>query len=126
MVRKRLIIYAAIPIVMLLIAAISGFSQENMQFLDDSAFAVKMRPPALFPHDAHNEKANIITCDTCHHLYENGKKVEGVSSEDRQCSECHHKDGDPMQLASAYHNRCKGCHIEKKAGPVLCGECHKK
>ncbi len=106
-------------------AAVSAFSQEDMRYLDDTAFASKMRPPAYFPHDAHNEKAKIFDCDTCHHLYENGKKAAG-SSEDRKCSECHHKDGDSMQLASAYHNRCKGCHIEKKAGPVLCGECHQK
>ena len=119
--KKKIILLIAV----MLIAAISGFSQEDIQFLDDSAFKTKMRSPAVFPHDAHNEKAKIDACETCHHLYENGKKVEG-SSEDRKCSECHHKDGDPMQLASAYHNRCKGCHIEKKAGPVLCGECHKK
>jgi hypothetical protein len=24
----------------------------------------------------------------------------------------------------AYHDLCKGCHLEYKTGPVMCGECH--
>jgi hypothetical protein len=24
----------------------------------------------------------------------------------------------------AFHLNCKGCHQERKKGPVMCGECH--
>jgi len=120
--KKQIILL--IPLIML-IAAVSGFSQENMTQLYDSAFKSHLRPPAAFQHDRHNDQAKIFDCGVCHHLYEKGKKVEGATSEDRKCSECHYKDDD-MSLASAYHNRCKGCHSEKKAGPILCGECHRK
>jgi hypothetical protein len=27
-------------------------------------------------------------------------------------------------LMKAYHMNCKGCHLEKGKGPILCGECH--
>jgi hypothetical protein len=120
--KKKIIL---LIVLILPIAAISGFSQENMTQLYDSAFKSHLRPPAVFQHDRHNDQAKIFDCGVCHHVYDKGHKVEGATSEDRKCAECHYKEDD-MSLASAYHNRCKGCHIEKKAGPILCGECHQK
>ncbi len=107
-------------------ATITGYTQEDVKTVNDSAFKEKMRPPVRFEHDTHNENALIEDCSVCHHVYEDGKKVEGESSEDRKCSECHIKDNptDTMPLVRVYHLRCKGCHIEKKAGPIMCGECH--
>jgi hypothetical protein len=29
-------------------------------------------------------------------------------------------------LRKAFHFNCKGCHQNKKQGPVMCGECHVK
>ena len=111
--------------------AISGFSQEDVNSVDDSGFDPRelMRPAAVFPHEAHNEKAEIEECNVCHHRYdENGQQLEGESSEDMECSECHLKEGDTdtLPLVRTYHLRCKGCHEESKAGPVMCGECHVK
>jgi hypothetical protein len=112
---------------MALFFALSGFAQENMTRVEDSALKHPMRPLALFAHDAHNEKAGIEECAVCHHVYKNGKKVEGSSSEGVACSECHMgRKGDIMPLVRAYHARCKGCHEEKKVGPVMCAECHQK
>lgn len=107
--------------------AFAGFAQEDMKVVNDSAFKTHMRPPVAFLHDKHNEKAGIEECQTCHHVYKDGKKVAGSSSEDKQCSECHTiKNGDTMSLADAFHRQCKGCHAEKKAGPVMCAECHRQ
>ena len=61
--------------------------------VDDWGFAKKQRPPAVFRHDAHNETAQIEACNECHHLYENGEKLEDESSEDQSCSECHDENG---------------------------------
>jgi hypothetical protein len=26
----------------------------------------------------------------------------------------------------AFHMNCKGCHIDRKEGPITCGECHER
>ncbi len=115
-----------------LAASLVGFSaycQEDISFVGDSAFTERMRPSVPFLHDDHNEMANIEDCNECHHVWEDGKKLEWDSSEDKECSECHlsQESGDSdMDLIKAYHNMCKECHIGQKAGPVQCSECHIK
>jgi hypothetical protein len=45
-----------------------------------------------------------------------------------ECKLCH-GEGAPAKIAidkDVAHKLCKGCHADKKAGPVKCGECHKK
>ncbi len=118
--------------ILLLIAAsffwvvFSGYSQDDVTMVDDSALQKKMRPQVPFIHDEHNEAAGIEDCITCHHVYEDGNRLEDESSEDSECSECHGpEDGKyPMDLVTAYHALCQGCHLEQQAGPILCGECH--
>ena len=109
-----------------LIFGITAFSQEDIEFVDDSAFTERMRPPVPFNHDEHNETAEIDDCAVCHHQYEDGKLVEDESTEDMECSECHASEEDsyPISLVKAYHINCKRCHEEKKSGPVMCAECH--
>ena len=109
-------------------AALSGYSQEEMTVVDNSVFDNPERTPSVFRHDEHNETAEIEECNECHHIYEDGEKVEGESSEDSRCADCHEKKGSGNQLGlrKAYHTNCKGCHLEKKKGPVMCGECHLK
>ncbi len=124
---RKLIIFIGIAILFSCFAVISGFSQEDVVKVKDSAFGVRLRPPVKFLHEEHNEKAGIDDCTECHHVWENGKKLEDESSEDRECSECHMENGKTrMDLIKAYHDNCKGCHKENKKGPVMCGECHKK
>jgi len=117
-----------------LLAAIAVFSvlpvlsQEDIQVVEDSAFENSRRPAAVFIHDDHNETAEIDECGACHHIYEDGVKLEDETSEDSECSECHMAEGntDTMPLMRTYHDRCKGCHMERQTGPVMCGECHRK
>ena len=105
---------------------VNAWSQEDMKAISSEAFIKAQRPEAVFPHDAHNEKAGIENCNECHHVYENGKRVEDESSEDRRCADCHGlEDAGPQPgLMKAFHLNCKGCHQIKKKGPVMCGECH--
>ena len=46
-----------------------------------------------------------------------------------ECKVCH-GDGAPAKITidkeAAHGKACKSCHIEKKAGPTKCGDCHKK
>lgn len=127
--KKRSITASTILTVIVLITAVfSANSQEDIKFVRDSAFKERMRPPVTFLHDKHNETAEIESCGKCHHVYQDGKLAEGETSEGTACSECHtlQSPNNPMPLTKIYHLQCKGCHIEKKAGPILCGECHAK
>ena len=105
---------------------IPAFSQEDMEMIEDEGFSKRQRPPAVFRHDEHNEKAALEDCSECHHVYEDGQKLEDESSEDQSCSECHDEkgSGDMPGLRKAFHTNCKGCHLERKKGPVMCGSCH--
>ena len=123
--RKRigLILIASMLTVLLFIPA---FSQEDMVVVDSEGFDKKQRPPAVFRHDEHNELALIEDCNECHHVYEDGEKLEDESSEDSTCAECHEEEGSGNQLGlkKAFHTNCKGCHQQNKKGPIMCGECH--
>jgi hypothetical protein len=124
---KTLAICIAIAAFALLFSVMSGFSQEDITVVEDSAFQSHMRPPAQFAHDEHNEIAGVEECNICHHVYEDGKRLEYDSSEGMECSECHILEGsNPIPLATVYHKQCRGCHLEQSAGPVMCGECHVK
>jgi len=107
---------------------VSAYSQEDMTSVDSSVFKNPQRTHSIFRHDEHNEKAGIEECNKCHHVYENGKLVEDESSEDQRCSDCHElkASGNKPALMKAYHTNCKGCHLEQKKGPIMCGECHLK
>jgi len=110
------------------IVTFSAFCQENSGFVSDPAFHGRIRPPVRFLHDDHNEAAGITDCAVCHHVYEDGKKVEGDMSAGMACSECHvsEKNDTGMDLIRIYHLQCRSCHIREKAGPVTCGQCHQK
>lgn len=111
--------------VFLLVAA---YSQEEMISVDNSVFPNPQRAASVFNHEAHNEAAEIDECNECHHVYEDGVKLEDESSEDRLCSDCHEIEvsGQQPSLMQAFHANCKGCHLSEKKGPILCGECHRK
>ena len=124
--KRTLTASIAITLVVLFLAVITASSQEYVKGVQDSGFKKLMRPTVPFAHDEHNEKAQIEECSTCHHVYEDGKLLEGESSQDSECSECHQSAGDryALSLVKAYHGRCKGCHDEKQAGPIMCADCH--
>ncbi|NJB69524.1 cytochrome c553 [Desulfobaculum xiamenense] len=123
---KRLGIFAAVAALATFLCIATAYSQDDIVQLDDPAFNGGQRPPAVFAHDLHNEKAEIDDCAACHHVYENGQRVEGQDSVGTSCSECHElkNKGSQPGLMLAYHKQCKTCHEEKGKGPVACGECH--
>ena len=105
----------------------STHAQEDMVVINSDGFEDSQRPPAVFRHEEHNEAAAIEACNECHHVYDDdGKLVEDESSEDQRCSDCHEvkASGRRLALMKAFHTNCKGCHQEKKNGPIMCGQCH--
>lgn len=109
-----------------LVLVASAYGQEYMTHVDNDVFPAPQRPKAVFPHDDHNLDAEIDLCNECHHVYEDGEKLEYESSEDLRCADCHELGavGSQPSLRKAFHDNCMGCHLERKKGPVLCGECH--
>ncbi|MEJ5358288.1 MAG: cytochrome c3 family protein [Desulfobacterales bacterium] len=124
--RRTATVLAAVALA--LFAGVGVRSQEEMREVSPDPFPRPQRPPAVFPHDAHNEKAGIEACNECHHVYENGKRLEDESSEDRRCADCHGlaDEGRRPGLRKAFHRNCQGCHLERRAGPIVCGECHRR
>jgi len=122
--KNVLFIFLAVLVATLIIAP--ALSQEDMVVINQDAFENPRRPPAVFRHDEHNETAQVEECNACHHIYEDGKLVEDESSEDQLCSDCHeiHASGNNPALMKAFHTNCKGCHLERKKGPMMCGQCH--
>lgn len=110
----------------LTVAAVAA--RAYMTTVEDNAFdGQRMRPTVSFKHDEHNEAAGIESCNTCHHFYEDGKKLEDADSIGMQCSECHYEsESDKLELIRVYHKQCKTCHLEEKSGPVQCSQCHTK
>ncbi len=127
--RKRMVtLYIGMAVLVSMFYFVPAYGQEDIVSLEDSAFTDRQRPAAVFRHDEHNEKAEIEECNVCHHVYEDGNKVEDDSSEGQGCSDCHHVEEDhpTRPLMKAYHDLCKQCHKDNDKGPVTCGECHPK
>ena len=119
--------FAVLSIVIIsFLLVLPAFSQEDMEVVDGQGFSKQQRPAAVFRHDEHNELAELEDCNECHHVYEDGKKMEDESSEDLSCSECHEENssGEQPGLRKAFHMNCKGCHFNNQKGPVMCGQCH--
>lgn len=82
------------------------------------------RAPVQFPHDLHTEavKEEGKDCTVCHRKQENDRlSPKYMRAEDLS--------GD--ELMELYHDNCIACHTEKtdagvKAGPVACGDCHRR
>ena len=125
----RLTMLAALAAVALAAAPLwlpPAMSQEDMKEILAPAFGKHTRPPAVFVHDAHNEKAKLDDCAACHHGKDaNGKQTVEETSEGEPCSECHAVNASPgTPLMRAYHQQCIGCHQTSSAGPIHCGGCH--
>lgn len=106
----------------------SLWAQEEIDLLEASGLENSQRSAVIFLHDEHNEAAQIDECNECHHVYEDGQKLEDESSEDMQCADCHEatSSGSMPGLREAFHLNCKGCHMQTKKGPVMCGQCHER
>lgn len=91
----------------------------------------KMRKSAVtFTHKKHSMDYKL-SCDSCHHVYKDGKNVWKEGDKVAKCSTCHtdpgrKKGANPPTLYNAFHDNCKDCHKEAKKGPTKCNECHPK
>jgi hypothetical protein len=125
--KRRTIPLALVALVAACFLAIPALSQQDMTTIPDTGFAAHTRLPAVFNHDVHNEKAGLDDCTVCHHGEKDGKRDPSQDTAGTPCSDCHTAVGKPGRtpLMRAFHKQCMGCHMEKKKGPVTCGDCHR-
>jgi hypothetical protein len=93
------------------------------------------RGPVEFAHVTHAEDYGI-SCNECHHYYENGKNIWKEEDGVNKCIECHDScksDGKVKKLELAFHKNCKECHrkMATEQGATnapfrACKDCHKR
>ncbi len=125
--KQRTIPFALAALVVACFLAMPALGQQDMKTIPDEGFKTKTRPTAIFNHDEHNEKAGIAECTACHHGEKDGKRDPEADTSGIPCSDCHSVAAKPgrTSLMRAFHKQCMGCHMDKKKGPVTCGDCHK-
>ncbi|MFO7784563.1 MAG: acidic tetraheme cytochrome c3 TmcA [Thermodesulfobacteriota bacterium] len=128
MTTRRYAFAAAAALLVVFLSLLPAVSQDEYSVFPPDAFPNPRRPVSLFTHEDHMVFDTIEDCYACHHLYVEGRLVEGESSDGTPCGECHGLEpgGGGTDLLRAYHGRCKGCHEEEQAGPIACGECHSR
>jgi hypothetical protein len=107
--------------------ALAAPVQPPDEVVIDAAAAKK--GPVTFPHKAHTERTE---CVTCHHTSEG--LMAGADMEVKACSECHldpeGADVPGMREMSMkknpFHMLCIDCHKKEAKGPTKCDDCHKK
>jgi predicted CXXCH cytochrome family protein len=129
-----------VPMVMFLFAAFalptafSAAEPPSTVSIDNDGYQPDRKGAVDFSHAAHADSYGI-SCEACHHEYEDGVNVWTAGDEVISCNECHEaKEGDNgmLRLKMAYHQSCQGCHKEKavRAGGVApynrCNVCHDK
>jgi hypothetical protein len=63
---KKHTLFIGMAVLPTLLFAVSASSQADMVVVNPDAFDNVRRSPAVFRHDAHNERAKIEECNTCH------------------------------------------------------------
>lgn len=129
--KKKSLIILFFGVLLMTVWVSAGWAQPEKIVIDNSkAFKQLKRSPVSFPHELH---CDSLECLDCHHRYEKGENVLDEDSLEEgnaeiRCASCHTWDA-RVQLRSAFHQMCTGCHTEKakkgeKTGSRTCGGCH--
>ena len=110
-------------------AEASGSGDEII--IENQGYENDRKKPVKLSHKKHSEEYEIA-CDSCHHVYQEGRNVwkEGDSVE--KCAVCHDPAEDQnnvIKLQSAFHKNCRDCHKEvtqegREAPYKKCTDCH--
>ena len=89
------------------------------------------RGAVTLTHEKHVEEYKIA-CDSCHHVYQEGKNIWKQGDSVKKCVSCHdpiEAQGNVIKLQSAFHKNCRDCHREmsqegREAPYRKCTDCH--
>ena len=72
------------------------------------------KPPVPFSHRLHETRR--VACTQCHHEYEGRRNVWRQGQPVQQCQACHslRPEARRLDLKTAFHRQCKGCHLRLK------------
>ena len=108
------------------------YAQDAEIYIENKEFyRSKSRPAVYFSHEIHME---AYECLYCHHDYQDGKNILSEDDLDEEesaaCAQCH-EDNASIELKTAYHRQCMGCHRqinnqEAAVLPITCGDCHNR
>ena len=122
------------------IAVIAADKGPEKATIKSPLFTKPTKAPVEFTHKMHNEDYKVA-CESCHHVYKDGKNVWKEGDAVQKCDACHTEatiegekklppDQQKLNLKLAYHNNCQGCHQKLKKdkpdtkAPVTCTGCH--
>ncbi len=142
--RKTLTLSAAIALILFAGAFLVVAHDEvrDVFKIESTIWPNETRGPVLFTHKKHAEDYSI-SCNECHHVYENGKNIWQESDPVDRCQDCHFEttvegerrlppDLQKLNLKLAFHNLCQDCHRAEvrrdraSTAPVTCGGCHSR
>ena len=129
--KKKSLIIVLVGVLLAAVWVSAGWAQPEKIVLNNTeVFKHKKRSPVTFPHELH---CDGLECLDCHHRYEKGENVLDEDSLEEgnaeiRCAFCHTREA-RVQLRSAFHLMCTGCHTKnakkgEKTGPRTCGGCH--
>ena len=146
---KRFLTVLAVAVLMcsVVLLGLSGAAEQKADEVMDiqaALWSTHTKGPVNFQHKKHAKEYNI-KCESCHHVYKDGKNTWKEGDKVQKCMECHNeatikgekklpKDKQALNLKLAYHKNCQGCHKKMKKQdkakygkiPTTCIKCHTK
>ncbi len=103
--------------------------------IDHAGYQKDRKGPVHFSHLTHIEDYEV-SCDACHHDYQEGKNVWKEGDPVKKCADCHspvESRENVKKLSIAFHKNCKSCHkkaveegVSEDAPFKSCYHCHER
>jgi len=103
--------------------------------IDNAGYEKDRKGPVNFSHLTHIEDYEV-SCDACHHDYQEGKNVWKEGDPVKKCADCHsplESKENVKKLSIAFHKNCKTCHkkavkegVSEDAPFKSCYHCHER
>lgn len=109
-----------------------GKKEDRIAIAHKEIFGVLERPQVIFDHAKHTDALKEEDCEACHPANKDGRlNFEFILFPTGHAEEKGGPGVFKTLVMDLYHEKCINCHNKKiaekkKAGPVICGECHLK
>lgn len=108
-----------------------GSKSGDEIIIENQGYTEDKKKPVKLSHKKHAEEYEIA-CDSCHHVYQEGKNIWEQGDPVEKCVACHdpvEDQGNVIKLQRAFHNNCRDCHkqvtLEGREAPYKkCTDCH--